>query len=98
MPLTCRELELKYEGRYAPIFVERAEVVSGAKAVEGEPTAEPDNGIPTFWLQVLQRSEFVKESITDKDAEVLAYLTVRRVNWGKMHGTNTSRNKALAWK
>lgn len=49
-------------------------MVSGAKTVEGGAAG----GVPDFWLTVLQRSEFIKETITEKDEEVLKYLRVRR--------------------
>ena len=75
-------LELKYEALYTPLFDDRAAVVAGSKAVppaEGvAPDGSPDTGIEGFWLKALQRSDFVRDTITEKDEEVLKYLKVRR--------------------
>lgn len=67
------ELEAKYEKLYAPLYVERSEIVSGTKAV-GDAEAE-DKGIPEFWETVLLKSDVTAELIKDKDLDVLSYLS-----------------------
>ncbi|GFH10872.1 uncharacterized protein HaLaN_06268, partial [Haematococcus lacustris] len=68
-------LEAKYERLYGPLYAERSEVVSGAKAValkDGD-KAE-DKGIPEFWLTALLKCDVTAELIKDKDIDVLKYL------------------------
>ncbi|PNH05128.1 hypothetical protein TSOC_008645 [Tetrabaena socialis] len=70
------ELEAKYEKLYAPLYVERSEIVQGTKEVpppEGEPAAD-SKGIPEFWLTVLLKCEVTMDMIKDKDMDVLKYL------------------------
>ncbi|KAJ9511508.1 hypothetical protein QJQ45_029831 [Haematococcus lacustris] len=83
-------LEAKYDRLYAPLYAERSDVVSGAKAVpvkegdaaEGEGdwhdswhgALPADKGIPEFWLTALLKCDVTAELIKDKDIEVLKYL------------------------
>ncbi|KAL6747046.1 hypothetical protein V8C86DRAFT_2922589 [Haematococcus lacustris] len=70
-------LEAKYERLYAPLYAERSDVVSGAKAVslkEGDAAEGEDKGIPEFWLTALLKCDVTAELIKDKDIEVLKYL------------------------
>eukprot|EP00877_Chromochloris_zofingiensis_P011265 jgi/Chrzof1/6392/Cz18g08180.t1 len=74
------ELEAKYEGLYAPLYSERADIVSGGKEVapsEGAVAAggEDVKGIPDFWLTVLLRHEATRGVMNEKDPEVLRYLS-----------------------
>lgn len=67
------ELETKYEKLYAPLYVERTEIVSGTKKIDGN--TSDDKGIPDFWITVLMKCEATRVYITEKDAEVLKFLT-----------------------
>jgi len=71
-------LQSKYQTQFAPLFDERREVVSGAKAVgkyDIEDDNEPDKGIEEFWLSAFANHDKVGPYITDRDAEVLRYLS-----------------------
>ncbi|KXZ45416.1 hypothetical protein GPECTOR_55g322 [Gonium pectorale] len=72
------ELEAKYEKLYAPLYVERSEIVQGKKEVapkEGEEAGDDSiKGIPEFWLAVLLKCEVTMDMIKDKDMDVLKYL------------------------
>ncbi|GFR42866.1 hypothetical protein Agub_g3857, partial [Astrephomene gubernaculifera] len=74
------ELEAKYEKLYAPLYVERSEIVQGTKEVpakEDEPAGDGDEnvkGIPEFWLTVLLKCDVTMDMIKDKDMDVLKYL------------------------
>ncbi|KAL6749821.1 nucleosome assembly protein [Haematococcus lacustris] len=70
-------LEAKYERLYGPLYAERSEVVSGAKAValkDGDKAEGEDKGIPEFWLTALLKCDVTAELIKDKDIDVLKYL------------------------
>lgn len=71
------ELEAKYETLYAPLYVERSEVIVGAKEVppkEGEAAGEDIKGVPEFWSTVLLKCDVTCDMIKDKDIDVLKYL------------------------
>lgn len=48
-----------------PLYKERFDIVSGSKGEEG---------IPGFWLQVLNKSEDIRNEMNEKDVEILDYL------------------------
>ncbi|KAI8466552.1 MAG: nucleosome assembly protein-domain-containing protein [Monoraphidium minutum] len=76
------ELEAKFQQQLAPLWDERASVVSGKKEVGAydiPDSEEEDTGIPEFWLTAMTNHEMVGELITERDAEVLAHLTDVRV-------------------
>ncbi|GBF96552.1 hypothetical protein Rsub_09135 [Raphidocelis subcapitata] len=76
------ELEVKYQKQLAPLLDERAAVVAGKKEVgkfDVPDSDEEDAGIPEFWLTAMTNHEMVGELVTERDAEVLAYLTDVRV-------------------
>ena len=75
-----RQLRIKFLlptlRRAAPLDQELRQVVKGDKDVpanEGQ-TADAPAGIPDFWLVALRNMPALDELITDRDAEVLAYL------------------------
>ncbi|KAI8472227.1 MAG: hypothetical protein J3K34DRAFT_392488, partial [Monoraphidium minutum] len=71
-------LEAKYEALYAPLYDERAKVVSGAKPValpEGADASEATKGIPNFWRTCLLRCDVTRDAMNEKDVDVLGYLT-----------------------
>ncbi|GIL51856.1 hypothetical protein Vafri_7768 [Volvox africanus] len=72
------ELEAKYEKLYAPLYVERSEIVQGSKDVppkEDDAAGEENvKGIPEFWLAVLLKCDLTMDMIKDKDMDVLKYL------------------------
>lgn len=62
----------------APLYDERAKVVSGAKPVplpEGVDAAEAAKGIPDFWQTVFLRCDATRDAMNEKDVDVLRYLT-----------------------
>lgn len=65
----------------APLDKELREIVAGTKDVpanEGEKKDDEEAapaGIPDFWLTALRNEPHLEGLITDRDAEVLAYLT-----------------------
>jgi len=65
-----RALEMKYEAKFAPMYIERAAIVKGEKQVEGGDAA----GIPNFWQIVLMRCDVTRDIMNEKDIEVLKYL------------------------
>lgn len=76
------DLQAKYEQRAAPLGTKRAAIVAGGEAVGEYGVAddgEPDAGIPDFWLTALTNHDMVGEYVTERDAEVLAYLSDVRV-------------------
>lgn len=83
-----RKLEEKYRNLYQPLFDQRRQVVTGEVDVpeneteEGKKVVEEfekeenaDKGIPDFWLTALRSHPELEEMITDKDAEVLSFVT-----------------------
>jgi len=82
-----RQLEIKYEALYAPLYTRRAVIVDGTE----EPTAEeigPDakptetkdpKGIPDFWLTALKNYPMIEEQITPRDEPALKFLRDIRV-------------------
>ncbi|KAJ3121623.1 hypothetical protein HK098_003515 [Nowakowskiella sp. JEL0407] len=84
------ELEKKYAKFYAPIYLQRSEIITGTVEPTAEQTKYKDEtvqdstsedakedvkGIPRFWLQVLKNHPSVAELITEKDEEALEHLT-----------------------
>ena len=83
-----RQLVLKYERLYQPLYDTRTDIVSGKKdgeiaaagaegeSKEGEGEGEEDVpvGVPEFWAFCMKNNDVVTELITDKDNEVLRYL------------------------
>lgn len=55
-----RRLELKYEDEYAPFYQQRYELLQGK---------------PAFWLKVLTNNAMSEQFISEKDKEVLAFVT-----------------------
>lgn len=53
-------------------------MVSGAKPVEGA----AGEGIPNFWQTVFLRCDATRDSMNEKDVDVLRYLTDVRVSSG----------------
>ena len=90
-------LEAKYRALYAPLYSQRASVVSGATPVplpegmmaspnKGEDAKVPD-GIPKFWLQAMARRGLLAELIEEDDTAALASLVdVRCIDAEKMDG------------
>lgn len=85
-----REAELRFHARVRPLLERRAAIVRGdaePSAEEAEPLARyldgrsesscgpAPRGVPGFWLLALSAHDDLVEAITDKDAEVLEYLT-----------------------
>lgn len=63
-----RALEARFRGRFRPLFASR-----GAEIAKGH--------VDRFWLSALNHHDALSEKVTEKDAEVLAYLMdVRDVN------------------
>lgn len=54
------QLQLKYEALYAPVLSERTKVI--------------DQGVPTFWRNVLMQSE-LQDVVAERDMDALQYLT-----------------------
>eukprot|EP00798_Chlamydomonas_sp_ICE-L_P003281 gene3281-13306_t len=84
-------LQVKYQSIYTPLFDERVAIVAGTKEVgnfDVEADDEPDEGIPEFWLTALFNNEKTQSIISDRDADVLKYLTDIRssVLTGDEHG------------
>jgi nucleosome assembly protein 1-like 1 len=90
-------LEAKYRALYAPLYSQRASVVSGATPVPlpdgmmASPNkggdAEVPDGIPKFWLQAMARRGLLAELIEEDDTAALASLVdVRCVDAEKMDG------------
>ncbi|OQR97879.1 nucleosome assembly protein 1 [Achlya hypogyna] len=71
-----RQLELKYEKLYQPLYAERSLVVMGEKEVASAEDKEKDNtvGIPKFWLKALMNHPMVEQIITDRDIPALEFL------------------------
>eukprot|EP00879_Flechtneria_rotunda_P006760 GHRR01007104.1.p1 GENE.GHRR01007104.1~~GHRR01007104.1.p1 ORF type:complete len:348 (+),score=127.01 GHRR01007104.1:91-1134(+) len=77
------ELQAKYEQQADPLMDKRESIIAGAAAVnkfDVDDSDEPDEGIPDFWLTAITNHEMVGEYVTEKDAEVLSYLTDVRVS------------------
>lgn len=55
-----RRLEVEYETEYAPFYQQRYEILQGK---------------PTFWLKVLLNNAICAQFITEKDKEVLTFVT-----------------------
>ncbi|GAB4823465.1 hypothetical protein N2152v2_010511 [Parachlorella kessleri] len=79
-----RALEQKYAKLYEPLYAKRAAVVNGSlEAPENEteeakaekPEEEVPAGIPGFWAAALSNHPHIEEQITEKDKEVLQYLS-----------------------
>lgn len=71
-------LDAKFLQQYTPLFDDRAAIIAGTKEVEKGDTPdtdEQDSGLPDFWLTALTNHELIGDQITDRDAEVLKYLT-----------------------
>jgi len=87
------ELEEKYAKLYAPLYSQRAEIVSGDKEVplpEGAADAGSDaKGIPGFWATILGRAEMV---LNEKDADALTYLA--DISCENVKGTTKQPNAA----
>lgn len=85
------ELERRYALKYIPIYSERAKIVQGLREPLGKElenfstdaadseTEEKDNGIPNFWLHVLQNHPSISSLITENDTEALQHLQDIRV-------------------
>ncbi|OQS05058.1 inactive ubiquitin carboxyl-terminal hydrolase [Thraustotheca clavata] len=71
-----RQLELKYEKLYQPLYAERSLVVSGEKEVATVEDKAKDTtvGIPKFWLKALMNHPVVEQIITDRDIPALEFL------------------------
>lgn len=80
-----RALEAKYNTMYAPIYVKRAEITSGArepsdteltqgKAAPLGTDAKTVKGVPEFWLTAFKNNPNVAETIQERDEEALKYL------------------------
>ena len=80
-----KALEEKYRKLYAPILDQRRAIVNGeAEAPDNETPegkkamealADVPAGIPDFWATALSNHPELEDRITDKDKEVLAYVT-----------------------
>lgn len=74
-----RKLEAAYTAKFAPLDRQLRSVVQGKEEVpankETEIPADCPTGIPLFWLTALRSDPQLEERITEKDAEVLVYLT-----------------------
>jgi len=80
-----RLLEEKYDALNAPLYAQRAEIVTGNfepkaddlpeadKASFTDPSSTDPKGIPEFWLQVLQNSDF-EDQIFEQDIDALKHL------------------------
>ena len=83
---TC-VLEAKYEKQFAPLYVERSDIINGKVNVKPEELKDllPDiklescvdteTGIPEFWLTCLKNSVKFGKMITPKDEKILKHLT-----------------------
>jgi nucleosome assembly protein 1-like 1 len=75
-----RQLELKYEKMYQPLYAERALVVSGEKEVAtademaGETEQTKTVGIPGFWVKAMMNHPVVEQIITERDLPALEFL------------------------
>jgi len=81
------KLEAKYEEEYAPLYLERAEIINGSKKILSEEvkdvlkgvnlpiSPEVENGIPDYWLTCLKNSSQFCEMINEKDENILKHLT-----------------------
>ena len=69
-----RELERKYEKKYAPIFTKRALVVTGETKNFAEGKGD-GSGVPDFWLRAMNNCMVVSSNITEKDEVILKSLT-----------------------
>ena len=86
----ARQLVIKYEKLYQPLYDTRTQIVTGQqdgqieavyKEDEGEgegdveAEAEPaPKGVPEFWAYCLSNNDVIGSLITEKDMEVLRYL------------------------
>jgi hypothetical protein len=71
-------LEAKYRALYAPLYAQRAEVVSGRLAIDmpaelshHKPTPDAPKGVPKFWLQAMARRGLMAEIIEETDIDAL---------------------------
>lgn len=81
-----------------PVEDERAGIVAGSASVptfDIPDSEDKDEGIPEFWLTAMSNHDAIGGLISDRDADVLAYL--RDIRWGALwqHG---SMNYGLAVK
>lgn len=68
---------IKNNNNAAPLYEERAAVVTGKKAVAGG----DGKGVPGFWQTVFLRCDATRDAMNEKDVDVLAYLTDVTVRW-----------------
>ncbi len=80
------KLEAKYEKEYAPLYKERADIVSGVLKVKASDvenaiknvtvteTEEKEQGVPDYWLTCLKNTSHFTEMINKKDEAVLKNL------------------------
>eukprot|EP01102_Stenamoeba_stenopodia_P019419 TRINITY_DN732_c0_g1_i2.p1 TRINITY_DN732_c0_g1~~TRINITY_DN732_c0_g1_i2.p1 ORF type:complete len:445 (+),score=191.47 TRINITY_DN732_c0_g1_i2:177-1511(+) len=82
-----RQLEIKYEALYAPLYTRRAAIVEGAEEPTAEelgedakPTESKDpKGIPDFWLEALKGYPVLEDLVTPRDEPALKFLKDIRV-------------------
>uniref|UniRef100_A0A1D1ZQJ2 Nucleosome assembly protein n=1 Tax=Auxenochlorella protothecoides TaxID=3075 RepID=A0A1D1ZQJ2_AUXPR len=74
-----KQLEEEYSEKYAPLDKELRDIVNGVTEAPGVVTEEgADNvpkGIPDFWMIALRNEPHLETLITERDVEVLSYLT-----------------------
>jgi nucleosome assembly protein 1-like 1 len=81
------KLEAVYEAKYAPLYVERSDIINGKTNVNVEELKDvlpevklqssdnTETGIPDYWLTCLKNSSQFGEMITAKDEKILKHLT-----------------------
>lgn len=82
-----RQLEIKYEALYAPLYTRRAIIVEGTEEPTAEevgedakPTETKDpKGVPDFWLTALKNYPMIEEQVTPRDEPALKFLKDIRV-------------------
>lgn len=91
------QLEKKYFAKYTPLYEKRAKIINGAdepteeEVAAGKPDKEEDetedkeaektSGIPEFWLSAIKTQPNLADMITDRDVEVLRYLSDIRMEY-----------------
>ncbi len=65
-----RAVDRKYEQLASPLYISRAEIISGESKAEG-----CDEGIPGFWIQTMKQNACVRENFTERDEILLKFLT-----------------------
>lgn len=67
-----KQIESELEGEDDEDKIEEEDEEAGAEGEEGQEKAK---GIPQFWLTALENLHPISETITERDSEVLSYLT-----------------------